>query len=514
MKSKYLFMSLLAASCVFFTSCGGSNKDEESPALTVTPTALTFEKTASSQTISVTANRTWTATTTSDWISVSPASGKASDDAVSLTVSVLENTGSDREGTVSVVLGSGLVTTTVAVKQAGATGPVPQGDGSLEKPYSPAQASAVASALAADATTEKEVYVKGKIVKIADNGEFAAQFGNATFYISEDGTETGTQFYVYRVLYLENKKWVEGNTQIKVGDEVIIYSKLVNFKGNTPENKGGYIYSLNGNTKNETPDVPVGEIKDVTVAEFNAAAESTTQFYRLKGVIASISSTTYGNLTLKDDSGEVYVYGVKASKDASNTSFSELGAAVGDTLIVVGNRGSHNDKIEMMNGYCEKLLKGKGGSDEPDDPAEAEKYASNISWTNGENAYDDGLATVGTVKNVKIYKIGTAKKAGTATIKIPKGTKKVSFYGVAWKGKATTIVIKYAGADVYTQDLAANNGATGNSPYTITIAESDHYVFDLTTVLGASGAPMDLEATLTTKAGASTRAMFFGMKAE
>ena len=67
---------------------------------------------------------------------------------------------------------------------------------------------------------------------------------------------------------------------------------------------------------------------------------------------------------------------------------------------------------------------------------------------------------------------------------------------------------------MYTQDIAANDGATGNSPYTLTIAESDHYVFDLTTVLGANGAPMDLEATLTTKAKANTRAMFFGMKAE
>ena len=55
------------------------------------------------------------------------------------------------------------------------------------------------------------------------------------------------------MLYLENKKWVDGNTQIKVGDEVIVYAKLVNYKGNTPETVqgDGYIYSLNGKTSDD-----------------------------------------------------------------------------------------------------------------------------------------------------------------------------------------------------------------------------------------------------------------------
>ncbi len=52
-----------------------------------------------------------------------------------------------------------------------------------------------------------------------------------------------------------------------------------------------------------------GAIVDATIAEFLAAEVGDTQ-YRLTGVITSISNATYGNLYLKDFSGETYVYGI------------------------------------------------------------------------------------------------------------------------------------------------------------------------------------------------------------
>ena len=129
------------------------------------------------------------------------------------------------------------------------------GSGTLTDPYTPAGAAAIASALASNAKTENDVYIKGKISRIdvnKDNVEqvFTAQFGNATFYISADGSKTD-EFYVYRTLYLGNRDWKEGDTQIKVGDEVIICGKLTNYQGKTPETvqKESYIYSLNGKTE-------------------------------------------------------------------------------------------------------------------------------------------------------------------------------------------------------------------------------------------------------------------------
>ena len=93
--------------------------------------------------------------------------------------------------------------------------------------------------------------MKGKICKIANSGTFTegGTYGNASFFISEDGTGDG-EFYVFRTLYLGNKKFEEGQTDIKVGDEVIICGKLMNYKGNTPETEANssYLYSLNGVT--------------------------------------------------------------------------------------------------------------------------------------------------------------------------------------------------------------------------------------------------------------------------
>lgn len=99
------------------------------------------------------------------------------------------------------------------------------------------------------------------------------------------------------------------------------------------------------------------EIVNATVAEFIAAEKSVTKKYRVSGTITEIQNPTYGNLKLKDDTGEVLIYGVKKDKDAANTSFSELGAEVGDKLTVVGFRDEYNGTIEMTSGYCEKLEK-------------------------------------------------------------------------------------------------------------------------------------------------------------
>lgn len=142
----------------------------------------------------------------------------------------------------------------VSLKSSGSGGgdDTPSGgnDGSLAKPFTPAEANAFIATLAADTNTDKDYYIKGKLVEYAKNGEFSTQYGNASFYLSADGTKSGDQFYVFRTLYLGNVKYTEGTTPA-VGDEIIICGQLVNYKGNTPEtvaNKS-YIYSLNGNTK-------------------------------------------------------------------------------------------------------------------------------------------------------------------------------------------------------------------------------------------------------------------------
>lgn len=130
------------------------------------------------------------------------------------------------------------------------------GLGNLVAPFTAVGACEAVNGLSWTSNTEYEkvgpFYVKGKISRIANKGTFTegGTYGNATFYISEDGSENN-EFQCFRVLYLGNKKFAEGQTDIQLGDEVIIYGELMNYKGNTPETVSGsaYLYSLNGKTE-------------------------------------------------------------------------------------------------------------------------------------------------------------------------------------------------------------------------------------------------------------------------
>jgi hypothetical protein len=103
----------------------------------------------------------------------------------------------------------------------------------------------------AGVNSTEDYYIKGKIIEIEEKNQFGTQYGNCTFYISDDGTDKDDKFYVYRTLYLGNEKYSDDTwPKPKAGDEVIICGKVVNYKGNTPETvqNQSYIYSLNGNT--------------------------------------------------------------------------------------------------------------------------------------------------------------------------------------------------------------------------------------------------------------------------
>ena len=147
--------------------------------------------------------------------------------------------------------GGGKYINVIATKVIGANA-----KGTLSNPYTPAEAAAAVAGLSWTSNTEYEstddVYVAGKICKIANNGTYTegGTYGNASFFLSGDGTGDG-EFQVFRALYLGNKKYEAGQTDIKVGDDVIIYGKLMNYKGNTPETVSGkaYLYSLNGKTE-------------------------------------------------------------------------------------------------------------------------------------------------------------------------------------------------------------------------------------------------------------------------
>ena len=97
------------------------------------------------------------------------------------------------------------------------------------------------------------VFVKGIVSEIANNGEFGSKYGNGTFWISDDGVRHNDplkDFEAYRVLWLGNRNWQDGDDQIAVGDNVILHGQLTKY-GETYEtsSKNAYVYSVNGKTE-------------------------------------------------------------------------------------------------------------------------------------------------------------------------------------------------------------------------------------------------------------------------
>ena len=231
-----------------------------------------------------------------------------------------------------------------------------KGTGTQADPYNVAGVLNFLNGLGADVTSSSEVYIKGKVKAITE--QFGAKYGNATFTMIDEGYEDAV-FTAYRILYLGNKKYTEGDL-LKEKDEVIVCGKVVNFKGNTPETAQGsaYLYSLNGQTGDGGGGggEATSEAKKVTIAEFNAAEVSDEVWYQLTGAVKNLKDDDiYGNFDLEDETGSVYVYGLLSEKGGEKKKFQELVAAKGikenSKITIIGTRGAYKDKIEVLNAY-------------------------------------------------------------------------------------------------------------------------------------------------------------------
>ena len=93
-----------------------------------------------------------------------------------------------------------------------------------------------------------------------------------------------------------------------------------------------------------------GAIQEVSIADFLAAPVSSAQ-YRLTGTITKVANTSYGNVNIKDFSGEVYVYGIGAKGD-----FDKLGLKEGDIVTIVGQRGEHSGAAQVVKAVYESHI--------------------------------------------------------------------------------------------------------------------------------------------------------------
>jgi hypothetical protein len=147
----------------------------------------------------------------------------------------------------------------------------------------------------------------------------------------------------------------------------------------------------------------------------------------------------------------------------------------------------------------------------------ADNFASGIEWTvNSDNASSSDKASINGGEEVEVLKLGTSKKVGYATISVPAGAKKISFYALAWKG--TTVQVEFDYDDKAIADPIspnANEGCSGSPAYTITdVTSADKYTVDVTSLNGGQALAEATTITVKTVKGTGYRAIIFGLNAE
>lgn len=90
-----------------------------------------------------------------------------------------------------------------------------------------------------------------------------------------------------------------------------------------------------------------GAIIDATVAEVLKAEDGLTQ-YRVSGYISKDKNSEFGNIYIKDATGEIYVYGVLDAKGQSKQ-WNNMGIHEGDIITVVGPKASFNGQPQLKN---------------------------------------------------------------------------------------------------------------------------------------------------------------------
>ena len=383
----------------------------------------------------------------------------------------------------------------------GTTEGEPKGTGTAADPFNSIAAINYCNTLEAGVESDKEVYIKGKVVSIKE--QFSTSFGNGSFYIADD--ESSEKFYIFRSLYLGNKKWTASDPELKEGDEVVVCAKVMNYMGNTPETVANktYLVSLNGKTADGSGSGDItgtakgdgsaaNPFNSVAAQKYTAALESGVvsdkEFY-IKGKVQSIKeqfSASYGNgsFYIADDANStqfyifrIYYFGGEKWKEGDMT------LKEGDEIVVcaklinyMGNTPETNQggKLISVNG---KTSAG-GGEVKPDpdpkpDPTPGEVATGDNggfeTWadgkpTNWKTASTAGNATLSLSEDAHSGKY-SVKVGGSASANKRLGYKEITLKAGEYKVKFYAKAVTEKGASVRPGIVPVTDGKAGDYIY-------------------------------------------------
>jgi hypothetical protein len=309
----------------------------------------------------------------------------------------------------------------------------PAGDGTASNPFNIAAAIAKCKEIGSTESTEK-YYVKGVVVNA---GAADATYGNASFYMADE-EDTSTKFYAFQVLGSDGKKMTAGYA-INVGDVVVIYGPIYNYKGNTPETAGkgaAYIVTINGKRTDEGSSTPTGEYgtKDAPLTVAKALevinglepAGSVSPAY-VKGKISKVQSFNdkYKSITyyISDDGTDTNALQVYSGKGLDGADFAaQTDLQVGWTVVVTGelkkyvnsNTGATTPEINQSSTIV-SIDKTTGGGGETPAGGEAKGSGTQDDPFNIAAAIAKCKEVGETASTEKYYIKGIVVKGGTAS---------------------------------------------------------------------------------------------------
>lgn len=422
--------------------------------LNVSNDKISVQATDESATINVQSNVAWTASCETEGFTVAaPASGNGNG---TVTVEFAANTDSNpRTATVTIsATEADVEPVTVTITQAAA------GASELE----------VLTVEEFLAKPEGDTYYQltGTLINITNTS-----YGNFTLV-----DDAGSYVEVYGL----TKEKVSSNDKsfsslgLKEGDVVTLAGTRDSYDGDPQVGGPAYYISHVSGTV---------EITDVTVAEFKTKEAGLLPKYRLTGKITNLEASEFGNFDLVDETGSIYVYGLRENINGGDKTFNNLGLKEGDIVTLVGSRGEYRGDPQVANAYYESHVEGLSFSVSPASlSASAEAGTAKFTVT----ASDEVSWTVSTASDF----VTLSDQSGTGTKEI-----EVTYTANDGADSRTAEITVSTTADVptksYTVVLTQNAAGAAESQWTLVsdaseLSSGDYVILcDFNNVSGQSG---------------------------
>ncbi len=185
-----------------------------------------------------------------------------------------------------------------------------------------AEALAVANSLEAGAVTSQTATVIGYVSQIKT--AYSEQYGDVSFYMSDDATATTGDFLAYRVKGDDAAK-------VKVGNKVKVTAQLINYKGTTPETVAGGTVEIIGADEVETIN-GVTVVASTNDAAFTWPAEEQASTYT---IVISKNGVVFCTLTFNAN-GQLMSIAFAPSPDGTTPNRAAEGTISGFRFTVSG----------------------------------------------------------------------------------------------------------------------------------------------------------------------------------